>query len=392
MRALNQKIVIVAILAFLSLETAQGATWVTKRLTNNKGDSENPAIAVNGSNLYVVWSDETPGKYGIYFLRSGSGGKTWKAPQRLTENYVFYKDPAIAVNESSVYVVWSDSPPEKPETEIYFLRSTDGGETWKAPKRLTNTSRTSCDPSIAVDGSNLYVVWVDITPGNPEIYFIRSSDGGKTWKAPKRLTDNKGESNGPAIITNGLNLYVFWSDNSPDDYEIYFLRSTDGGKTWQSPKRLTNQPGNSWSPSIAVNEPNLYVVWWDGGDLSWNIYFLRSTNGGTTWESPQNLTNFYGILHPPSIAVEGSNLYVVWPKRTVPAYFELYLLKSANGGMTWKAPQRLTNNSGNSISPAISVNGSNLYVVWSDYTPGNFEIYFMRSTNGGAMMRGGQED
>lgn len=390
MKASKKILLIIAISLFLSAEFVSGATWVTKKLSNNKGDSENPVIAVDGSNLYVVWSDKTYWNSEVFFIRSANGGKTWKAPQRLTENNASSDSPAIAVSGSNVYVVWSDFTPGN--VEIYLLRSTDGVTTWQTPKRLTKNSGNSYDPKIAIDGSNLYVVWVDRTPGNYEIYFMRSSDGGKTWKAPKRLTDNKGESIGPAIIANGSNLYLFWSDNSPDDYEIYFLRSTDGGKTWQAPKRLTNQPGNSWGPSIAVNEQDLYVVWEDGGDLSYNIYFMKSTNGGKTWESAQNLTGNPGLTQTPTIAVEGSNVFVAYAHRKVPAFFEVYLFKSNNEGTTWQAPQRLTNNSGNSIYPVIAVNGTNLYVVWQDITPGNYEIYFMRSTNGGAMMRGGQED
>jgi hypothetical protein len=38
-------------------------------------------------------------------------------------------------------------------------------------KRLTNTAGDSWSPLIAVDGSNIYVVWCDSTPGNGEIYF-----------------------------------------------------------------------------------------------------------------------------------------------------------------------------------------------------------------------------
>jgi len=379
----SKKILLIIAISLFCAEIASGATWVTKKLSNNKGDSENPALAVDGSNLYVVWSDKTYWNSEIFFIRSANGGKTWKAPQRLTENNASSDSPAIAVSGSNVYVVWSDFTPGN--VEIYLLRSTDGGTTWQAPQRLTKNAGNSYEPKIAVDRSNLYVVWSDRTPGNYEIYFMRSNNGGTSWKASQRLTNDKGSSGSgaPEIIAEGSNLYLVYNkENSSDGLEIYFLKSVDGGKTWQAAQRLTNQPGRSTYPHIAVHEQNLYVVWGEGGDLSWDIFFLRSTNGGTTWEeSPRNLTNFNGILHPPSIAVEGSNLYVVWPKRTVPAFFELYLLISTNGGTTWKAPQRLTNNSGNSTYPVIAVNGSNLYVVWQDITPGNYEIYFMRSTN-----------
>ena len=37
-----------------------------------------------------------------------------------------------------------------------------------------------------------------------------------------------------------------------------------------------------------------------------------------------------------------------------------------------------------SASPAIAVSGNNVHVVWDDNTPGNFDILYKRSTDGGA--------
>lgn len=43
------------------------------------------------------------------------------------------------------------------------------------------------------------VAWSDNTPGNSEIYFKTSADGGATWSAAKRRTNNSGASVGPSI-------------------------------------------------------------------------------------------------------------------------------------------------------------------------------------------------
>ncbi len=45
-------------------------------------------------------------------------------------------------------------------------------------------------------------------------------------------------------------------------------------------------------------------------------------------------------------------------------------------GITWETNKRLTWNAGN--SPAIAVDGPNIYVVWEDSTTGNWEIYFKK--------------
>src|SRR4030043_1661045 len=134
------------------------------------------------------------------------------------------------------------------------------GDSWTGNKRLTNNAGSSSYPAIAVDGSNIYVVWEDNTPGNLEIYFKKSDEGGATWTTNKRLTNNAGYSYVPAIAVDGSNICVVWEDYTPGNYEIYFKKSDDGGATWATKKRLTNNAGDSQYPAIAADGSNIYVV------------------------------------------------------------------------------------------------------------------------------------
>jgi hypothetical protein len=50
--------------------TDKGVNWTTKRLTWNSGDSLRPDIFVDSNkNIHVVWCDETPGNYEIYYRK-----------------------------------------------------------------------------------------------------------------------------------------------------------------------------------------------------------------------------------------------------------------------------------------------------------------------------------
>jgi Neuraminidase (sialidase) len=75
-----------------------------------------------------------------------------------------------------------------------------------------------------VDGSNIYVVWADDTPGNGEIYLKKSDDEGATWAKKRRLTNTVGDSLYPAIAVDGSNIYVVWCDSTPGNGEIYFRK------------------------------------------------------------------------------------------------------------------------------------------------------------------------
>jgi hypothetical protein len=63
-------IMILAIGLCLFAQVAQADWTVARRLTVMSGDSRTPAIAIDSSgNLHIVWHDDTPGNYEIYYKK-----------------------------------------------------------------------------------------------------------------------------------------------------------------------------------------------------------------------------------------------------------------------------------------------------------------------------------
>jgi len=368
---------------FLAAQIAQAQWTPTKRLTWNSGDSRGPAIATDSSgNLHLVWFDSTPGLAKIYYKKSTDGGATWAANKRISWTSGWSGYPAIAVDSSdNLHVVWWDSAPGN--NEIYYTKSTDGGATWTASRRLTWTSGSSLYPALAVGFSgNLHLVWYDDTPGNSEIYYRKSSNGGVTWTTSQRLTFTSGRSIYPAIAVDSIgSVHVIWSDETPGNLEIYHKKSTDGGATWTANQRLTWTLGAaSYGASIAVNPSGtLQLVWNDFAPGNEEIYYRKSTDGGTTWTPSQRLTWTSGSSLYPAIGVDSlGGLHVIWQDDT-PGNNEIYYKKSTDGGAIWTANQRLTWTSGQTRWPNIAVDFSdNLHAVWWDDTPGNNEIYYKK--------------
>jgi len=303
--------------------------------------------------------------------------------KKLTNNIGHSEYPTIAVNGSDIYAFWFDGTPGN--YEIFFRKSADSGSSWQASKRLTYTSGSSWYPAIAVNGAKIYVAWQDDTVGNDEIYFKRTLDGGATWQDNQRLTNTSGNSEEPAIAVNGANVYVVWHDDTSGTRDIFFRKSADGGATWQTAIPLRNNTEWSADPAIAVNGATVYVVWDETISAGQGeIFFRRSTDGGATWQSVKRLTNTTGGSWCPDIALSSTSVYLVWYDFT-PGNAEIYFRKSADGGATWQTAQRLTNTAGDSYFPAITVNGSDIYLSWTDYYSwANSEIYFKSSANGGA--------
>src|SRR4030065_135449 len=85
-----------------------------------------------------------------------------------------------------------------------------------------------------------------------------AAKGDITWIPEKKLTTNAGDSKSPSIAVNGSKVYVVWSDNTPGNYEIFYKKSTDGGNTWSANKKLSSTSGSSEKPSITVDGSDIY--------------------------------------------------------------------------------------------------------------------------------------
>ncbi|NOS84925.1 MAG: T9SS type A sorting domain-containing protein [Ignavibacteria bacterium] len=290
----------------------------------------------------------------------------------------------IAANGLIVHVVWHDARNTVNNYEIYYKRSTDGGLSWGADTRLTNTNNSSSElVTVSVSGSVVHLVWLDYREGNAEIFYKRSTDDGSSWETDLRLTNNTFDSQSPSLSVSGQFLHTVWYDNRDGNYEIYYKRSTDGGTSWGTDTRLTNNSGQSWYPSVSVSGSSVHVVWYDGRDGNDEIYYKRSSDSGVSWGADTRLTSNTAISQRPSVAAAGSDVHVVWTDFRDGSDAEIYFKRSGDGGANWETDTRLTNTIGISYNPCVTVSGSALHLVWYDNRDGNQEIYYKRSTNSG---------
>jgi hypothetical protein len=66
------------------------------------------------------------------------------------------------------------------------------------------------------------------------------------------------------IATSGDNVYIAWPSNKTGNWEIMFIASTDGGKTFGEKINVSNSTGtDSVNQEIAAAGNNLYISWWE---------------------------------------------------------------------------------------------------------------------------------
>jgi hypothetical protein len=230
----------------------------------------------------------------VFLARSTDGGRSFSTtmvyrvgeghPDRYNKGVVGAVDPS---DPGRVYVGWRQgafsSKTQKLKNPV--AASTDGGKTFGAPVDITD-ERGADHPWLAAgpDGTVHAVIWSrsfglgDNPPPRP-IYYLRSTDHGKTW-ARKEIDPGNERSYRPPVIAadpSSQSLYVVWFGSAEvhnkalkekDRTEIFLRASTDGGKTW-SPRRTVNDDAgkgvNHEYPGISI-APNgrVDVAWYDG--------------------------------------------------------------------------------------------------------------------------------
>ncbi len=376
--------------------TNDGGSWtpalgtpafkVSNRATN--GASSNPEVAAAGSNVYVVWQDNSTGNAEVWFRASINSGGSFGSPVNLSGETRDSTEPQIAVSGTNVYVTWQNevSGPSG-SIDIFFRASSNGGATWSpaiasAATNLSN-DKSSTEPVIAAVGSNVYVAWRDTNIGKNDIFFRASSNGGSSWvpalgSAPVNLSQNPSSPTTTSfqgkILATGSNVYVLWTKDTPTTDDIFFTASTNNGGSFTTPSvNLSNNAGSIF-PQASATGNSVHVVWEDhsqGGGTQ--VAYRVSTNNGGTFNSAVSLGSSIGAALLPQVASIGTNVYVTWQDPS--GNNDVVFRSSSDTGGTFGTTVNLSNNGGFSTSPVVAA-GVNAYVAWEDDTPGNLDIFF----------------
>src|ERR1700704_6170911 len=186
-------------------------------------DALNPAevsIAINPRNPdNIVGASFQMGRppkprAGSYNYVTMDGGKTWKTVPAADPGNLTQGDDALAFSsDGRVYHAHLSfegirvSTPKRAESGIIIDASADGGNTWHEPvpaiNHINSVTPFEDKPGIVVDNAagspykgNVYLAWTRFDvygSADPEchshIYFSRSTDGGKTFAMPIRISD-----------------------------------------------------------------------------------------------------------------------------------------------------------------------------------------------------------
>lgn len=354
----------------------------TIRISNAGENSTAPQLIVSGNNVYVGWIDNNANKFDISFAKSTDGGSSFGAPINLGNPSMQGADNlGTAESSGKIYAVWQSFSSEG--SDISFSMSNDGGNTFGSPAILNEEGKDSAFPQIAVSGTHVYAAWLERTQGNiTNVIFSKSDDNGKSFTIPTAITHHSGNSGLPQISADANDVYLLWEDNSLGNFDIFFAKSTDTGNTFGAFTNISNDAGQSGTPRMVTMGKDIDIAWMDNAPGNYDIMFSKSTDGGSTFSKPLDISKSKSDAGYPELAVSENNVYVTWTNTMDVNNYDVLFSKSSDGGQTFADPINISNNAGASGWPQIAVAGD-VYVSWVDNTPGSFDIYIAKSIDGG---------
>jgi hypothetical protein len=206
------------------------------------------------------------------------------------------------------------------------------------------------------------------------------------------LTNNNEDSIYGQIESLENNIYVVWQESVTEslpehNYDIFFVKSEDNGKTFSKAINISNNSKNSTNQEISAFDENVYIVWQESGknkideNIDNNIIFTRSMDSGNTFKNSIDLIN-NSIKAFPKINSFGNNVYIVWNNEDKNNN-GLFLVKSPDKGNNFDKIIKINadNNFGES---QISVDKNEVLISWGGLLTKNIDnVYYVKSNDNG---------
>ena len=202
-------------------------------ITGTSGqDAEPPKVVRSGNDVFIIWHefpDAASTQPDIFLARSSNRAATFRPRINLSNSpAAFSGDEDIAVsrsgNNTRVYVAWIE------DADVLFRRDRTNDGTFSNPIKLNDAvgGNNPTRARITASGDNVFVVWQAEHPqagDNTDIFFARSTNSGDSVKDKRNISNNGGVSENPQIaLLADDRVIVTWRDSSGGDFEIFYAR------------------------------------------------------------------------------------------------------------------------------------------------------------------------
>ena len=338
----------------------------------------------DGSVVHALWKQYTGSRYQVQIRTSSDSGTSWDDAVEISDSGTNSIDAHLATsNDGSIVVAaWRYYDVALRTWIATSATSTDQGASWSTPVDLSDstTSVYNLGLVMSADGNTIATHWrqEDASSGQNVARAIGSSDAGASWHAVVDLSDPSRDSSAPfmAIAAEAGAMYAIWphTDSSAQDV-IQFSSSTDGGQNWSTTTDLSTPSSQARTAEVATNADGSVVTGtWIRSDGTDNLVQARSSSdAGTSWSDDGGSdpahdlsTSGYDSADPRVVvSAEGSFHHIFWREEQSSARI-LHQTTTDDTGVTWSSARELSDSdaSGKAHQIAQSDEGTQLSAIW----------------------------
>lgn len=267
-----------------------GRTWSEpKIIVDSEWDDRNPAMGQMPDGTIVMayaeartynekgeW-DTSAGEYVLFYVLSKDGGKTWSQKRKLFTGPIrggspFGKIIVLEDGTALMSLYGGRDPdykgpvqlPEGASSLVGIVRSHDNGETWEDFSLVSASGHNETALLAMPDGS----IIAQMRTNSGAIDQTVSTDGGRTWSKPVRITREKQHPADIIRLQSGHLLLVYGNRMVP--FGVGAMLSYDEGKTWDYDHRVmlgwTSLGGDCGYPSaVQLDDGTIVCMYYSVG-------------------------------------------------------------------------------------------------------------------------------
>jgi hypothetical protein len=161
----------------------------------------------------------------VGYVRSDDAGRTFSDPVSLpvgtpAADFATTTTPGIFVRGDEVHVLacHEDDPDSDSDgNDLLYWRSADGGRTFESAAVIARSDEPCNRPVLDGAGDNLWVAYERDVHSTSDVFLLRSGDGGRNWASPRNLSDDHESSADPSVSVDPghpEDVHVSWTDSS----------------------------------------------------------------------------------------------------------------------------------------------------------------------------------
>lgn len=329
--------------------------------------------------IFALWDSMFYGKSTLYFSIFNKQGEYFSGPSLLVSGSgeMFFGDSASVVtrrNEPSILFFTNEKLDILCSVELGDQRTLEFMN-FSEPTKVCATSAEEDDPmAIENDEGEIYLFWSSSYNGNNEIFLFKDSNVGNFQEGIQYRRDLSLGNERSGHFADDFIMDPSQQNSNPEGYfcaDIFFSTAVIGEELWVA------WDSYYWDPIENNNVRKVKYV---------------KTIDGINWSQPITLVDSsksekYGRddRHPALIGTDDGSIWLFWNsdryvKDENDKNSEICFIRSHDGGMTWdwkvqdEDPFLLTRDPGKDLYPSVSSIGNKIYVVWQSDRYGNWDI------------------